>query len=331
MAIGVTTIPTELVKKLWSKQLWMEVQEDLFFKRFIGEGEASVIQKVSDLKKDNGDQITIPLLMKLSGSGISGDNTLEGNEEQMTFYSMPVTVDQIRHAVRLKGKMEEQKSAVKLRTAAKTALKTWMVEYIEKRFFTTLGTSPTANRTVWGGASSVDTLGEITAAAKLTTTLISTAKRKAMMATPKIRPVRVDGREYYVMVVHPYAARDLKTDNAWLSAQQYANLRGDANNPIFTGALGIWDGVALWEHPWVRLTTEGSSSANCCFNMLLGAQAGAWAVAKEAFWEEDDFDYHNSVGFATGVIDGFRKSQFGASGSEEDFGVITVITGGASD
>ena len=55
MAIGVTTIPTELVKKLWSKQLWMEVQEDLFFKRFIGEGEASVIQKVSDLKKDNGD------------------------------------------------------------------------------------------------------------------------------------------------------------------------------------------------------------------------------------------------------------------------------------
>ena len=329
MATGVSTIPNELVKKLWGKQLWMEAEESLFFKKFIGENEDSIIQKVSDLKKDSGDTITIPLLMKLSGDGVTGDNTLEGNEEQMTFYHMPVTVDQIRHAVRIKGKMEEQKSAVKLRTAAKTALKTWLVEKIEKRFFATLGTSPTSSRVLYGGDATAP--GEIVAADKLTTTLISTAKRKAMMATPKIRPVRVDGREYYVMVVHPYAARDLKTDNAWLSAQQYANLRGDANNPIFTGALGIWDGVALWEHPWVRLTTEGSSSANCCFNMLLGAQAGAWAVAKEAFWEEDDFDYHNSVGFATGVIDGFRKSQFGASGSEEDFGVITVITGGASD
>jgi len=329
MATGVSTIPNELVKKLWGKQLWMEAEESLFFKKFIGENEDSIIQKVSDLKKDSGDTITIPLLMKLSGDGVTGDNTLEGNEEQMTFYHMPVTVDQIRHAVRIKGKMEEQKSAVKLRTAAKTALKTWLVEKIEKRFFATLGTSPTSSRVLYGGDATAP--GEIVAADKLTTTLISTAKRKAMMATPKIRPVRVDGREYYVMVVHPYAARDLKTDNAWLSAQQYANLRGDANNPIFTGALGIWDGVALWEHPWVRLTTEGASGANCCYNTLLGAQAGAWAVAKETFWEEEDFDYHNSVGFATGVIDGFKKSQFGASGSEQDFGVITVITGGASD
>ncbi len=324
MGTGVSTIPANLVKKLWSKDLWYEVQEELFFKRFTSEGADSIIQKKTDLKKERGDQITIPLLMKLSGSGITGDSTLEGNEEQMTFYDMAVTVDQVRNAVRISGRMEEQKAAVDMRTAAKTALKTWMVEYLEKRFFTTLGTSPTSSRVLYGGDATIP--GEIVAADKLTTALISKGKRKAMMASPKIRPLKVDGKDYYVMVVHPYAARDLKTDSAWLAAQQYANVRGE-KNPLFDGSLGVWDGVALWEHPFVRLTTDGASGANCCFNTILGAQAGAWAVAKEPFWEEDDFDYKNQVGFATGVIDGFSKSVF----NSQDFATITIVTGGADD
>ena len=326
--MAVTSVPASLVKKLWAKDLWAAAQEEIFFKRFIGESEDAIIQKKSDLKKDKGDTITIPLMMKLSGAGVDGDATLEGYEEAMTFYDMAVAVDQKRNAVRLKGKMEEQKAAFDLRSSAKKALKTWMIEYVEKLFFTTLGTSPTSARVLYGGDAT--TVGEIVDADKLSTTLISTAKRKAELASPKIRPVRVDGKEYFVLLVHPYAARDLKTDSAWLAAQQYANVRGDLN-PIFSGSLGIWDGVAIWEHPWVRLTTEGASGANAAYNMLLGAQAGAWAVAKEPFWEEDTFDYNNQVGFATGLIHGVKKSAFGASGSEQDFGMITIITGAKAD
>lgn len=320
----VTSLPVNLVKKLWASQLWVEAQDDIFFKRFIGEGENNIIHKKNDLKKEKGDQITLGLAMKLSGAGISGDSTLEGNEEQMTFYDMSVTIDQIRNGVRLKGKMEEQKTAANLRQSAKNALKVWLSEKIDNTFFTTLATSPSAGRVLFGGDATAT--AEIVDADKLTTTLISTAKRKAMLATPKIRPVKIDGKEHYMMLVHPYAARDLKTDTAWLNAQKDANLRGD-KNPIFSGALGIWDGVILFEHENVRLTTDGASSANVAWNTLLGAQAGVWAIGKEAFWEEDTFDYGNQQGFATGIIHGIKKSIFNG----EDFAVITVETGAKAD
>jgi hypothetical protein len=41
--------------------------------------------------------------MQLSGAGIQGDSTLEGNEEALTLYRDTVLIDQLRHAVRSGG------------------------------------------------------------------------------------------------------------------------------------------------------------------------------------------------------------------------------------
>ncbi|MBR3745429.1 MAG: DUF4043 family protein, partial [Selenomonadaceae bacterium] len=49
--------------------------------------------------------------------------------------------------------------------------------------------------------------------------------------------VCLHGLETYIMIIDQWQARDLKNDQTWIEAQQYANVRGN-DNPIFSGALG---------------------------------------------------------------------------------------------
>lgn len=320
----VTTLPTGLVQKAWAKQLWTEAERDNFFAKFTGEGANNIIQVKTDLKKEKGDQITVPLVMRLTGEGVTGDSTLEGNEEKLQMYDCPVTVNQYRHAVRLAGMMEEQKTAINLRTAAKDGLKLWLKEKIEKLTVDALIKSPDADHTLYAGTNEAE--NTITAADKLTTDLISVAARKAKTLTPKIRRVLADGKEYYIMLVDNYQARDLKNDERWIAAQENCAERG-SSNPIFTGLLGVWDGVALYEYEGLPRTATGASSAVVGHALLLGCQAGIKGVAQEAYWREKAFDYDNQMGFATGVILGLKKSVF----NSKDFACVQVITSSAND
>lgn len=319
-----TTLPADMVQKAWSKQLWKEAERDNFFAKFTGDSQENIIQIKNDLKKEAGDQITVPLVMRLTGTGVTGDNTLEGNEEALQFYDFKVKVDQIRHAVRLKGKMEEQKTALNLRQSAKDGLKLWMTEKQEKMIVDTLTATPSDDKTIYAGGRAAE--NELTASDLLTTDLISVAARKAKTAEPKVRPVNIKGKKYYVMLVDNYQARDLKKDDKWRDAQKYCAERGE-DNPIFSGMLGVYDGVVLHEYDGLKRTATGASSAKVGHALLLGCQAGVKGVAQETDWNEETFDYKNKVGFATGAILGVAKSVFNGS----DFAVVQVMTSSADD
>lgn len=322
--MATSKVPAALIPKIWAKSCWVEAQRQSYFTKFIGENENSIIQRASDLSKNKGDTVTFGLLMKLSGAGVTGDNILEGNEEAMTFYNMSVTIDQLRNAVRIDGLLAEQKSPYNMRTQAKNLLGIWLAETQDKRFFSVLTASPTANHVMYAGTATAENL--LTATDKLTCALISKAKRKAMLMSPMMRPVNVQGTPHYVLVAHPNQIRDLKSDPVWIEAQQYANVRGN-DNPLFTGAVGMWDGVVVHEHPNVQVTTTGASNAKVGHALFLGAQAAVHAVAKDMYWKEKAFDYDNSTGFAIGIIDGIAKSVY----NSEDFGVIQIMTGCADD
>ena len=319
-----TKVPANLVKKVWAAQLWKEAQKDNFFAKFTGTGTDSIIQKVTQLSKEKGDKITIPLMMRLTGDPIMGDAMLEGKEEALTFYDYAVTINQFRHAVRLEGEMEEQKTIIDLRTAAKDGLKTWLTEYIEAQIVKALTASPTASHVKYAGSASSE--GDISASDIITTDLISAAARLAKTMSPKIRRPKVQGKEYYVLLVDPYMARDLKKDEKWLMAQKYCAERG-IDNPLFSGMLGVWDGVVLHEYENLIRTNTGASSAMVGHGLLLGCQAGVQAIGKEPYWREKAFDYDNKVGFAVGGIMGFGKAKF----NEKDFGVVQIIASSAND
>ena len=128
------------------------------------------------------------------------------------------------------------------------------------------------------------------------------------------------------MLVSPWAAKDLKDDAKWLAAQQHANIRG-SKNPIFTGALGEYDGVILYEYERIINTKNGAAGAGVCHNLLLGKQAACFAVARPAKHIEQTDDYGNIAGNGIAFYGAVEKTKFNG----KDYGVISVKTGGTAE
>src|SRR5688572_28293462 len=93
--------------------------------QFMAEGGNSIIDIKTQLNKAAGDRITFCLRQQLMGDGISGDGTLEGNEESLVTYTQNVTIDALRHAVRSAGKMSEQRVPFSVRSEARDGLADW--------------------------------------------------------------------------------------------------------------------------------------------------------------------------------------------------------------
>jgi N4-gp56 family major capsid protein len=191
-------------------------------------------------------------------------------------------------------------------------------------------TAPSADRVIYGGSATSE--ATIAAADTFTADLIGKAKRLATAdENTAIRPINVDGRSTYVMVIDPFQARDLRNDPKWLEAQKHANVRGE-KNPIFSGAMGMYDGVVIHEHNRVPRTNTGASGAKVGHGLFLGAQAVVFAEGTAPRWVEKKFDYENKWGVATGRMFGLQKAQFKFDGTNNtDFGVINVMTSSVDD
>lgn len=319
-----------LRKTLWRKQLFADVQDELYMTKFIGKSEKDMIQEIEDFKADKGETITIGLGAKLSGDGVTGDNELEGSEEAMTDYSETMSIDQLRHGVRLSGRMDEKKAAYEMRTSAKNRLSIWWAERIDKEIldklcgktsstFANTPDAPAAARSIWANNAGAD--GSLTADEVMDTKCITAAKQMAKLASPKVAPLRIGGKDKYVMIMHPYQYSDLKKDPVFKQEAREAGIRGD-DNPIFSGAVKEYDGVIIHEHEYCYAWAGGNSSIPIARAVLCGQQAGVIAWGKDVEWVEKSFDYGNKWGISCGAIFGVHKPMF----NSKDYGVITIAT-----
>ena len=148
-----------------------------------------------------------------------------------------------------------------------------------------------------GGSTSEASLSAVQ---KFQLSFIDKAVVTAKTATPLIRPVRVQGGEFYVAFLHPWQVFDLRTDATagritWYDAQKarvQGGLTGEAESPIFSGALGLYNGVVL--HESTRLPAA-PTNANVRRALLCGAQGGAFAFGQgnqpaKMDWFEELFD-----------------------------------------
>lgn len=344
-----------LAVKHWSAQIYQQALADLYFTKYIGKGPDSLIQEKFDLTKEKGDSMTFGLLMKMTGAGVTGDTALENAEESLAYYNYSQLITLRANAVVAAGKMTLRMTAMDIKRDAKTALGGWLKEILEQDIIYALsglvngaGTiaknAPSTNRKWFGGqASGGATIEAVANDAAIDSTtnnlfgpqVISILKRKAQMATPKIRPLVVNGKEYYVIFIHPYQAKALKADADWKNAQLYAADRG-SNNPIFTGALGIYDQVIVQEHNGIITKIGGGAGAAGYFEsddllagtytvaraLFCGAQAGVIGWGQMPGWYEKMFQYNRVPGVATDVVYGIGKPEF----NSEDFAVITCDT-----
>jgi hypothetical protein len=155
-------------------------------------------------------------------------------------------------------------------------------------------------------------------------------------ALSPIMPIMIKGKKHYVMFIDSLQAKQLKNESAWKTAQQSANIRGETN-PIFSGAMGIWDGVVIHVSQLLHSRLGAGASAlteefeaddvltdtfQVTRALFCGAQAACLAQGQYPSWKEKPLDFDTKMGVHTDVIYGVTKTIFNSI----PFGVIIVDT-----
>jgi N4-gp56 family major capsid protein len=339
-----------LAVKLWSRKLAREALKATQAFKFMGTTSNHLIQVLDDAKKGTGDRVRVPLRMQLTGRGVGETEELDGNEEALTTYQDDVGINDLAHAVRVKTTIDAQRVPFDVREEARTGLSDWYADRIDTWVFNQLcGNSGQSDllysgnqlapapssaagntRIVYADGASTSE-ASLSASQTFTLSMLDTAVNIAKTATPLIRPVKVGSDEYYCAFLHPNQVRSLRTNTQtgqWLDIQKAAMAGGDVeDNPIFTGALGVYNGVVL--HESVRIPLAPSTT-NVRRAVLCGAQAAVLAYGKgygeEPKYEEEIFDYGRQFGVSVQTIAGVKKLQFNGV----DFGTIVISTWAAA-
>lgn len=288
---------TQEEKTLWSKSLWYQARHLQFLNRFVGEDQNSVIQRITELKKDEkGARAVITLVADLQGDGVAGDRQLEGREEALNSFDQVIRIDQLRHANRNKGRMSDQKTVVDFRKASKNVLAFWLADRWDQLGLLTLAgmsyslttdgrirtdvmvnntgfqdlefaadvSAPSAKRRArWNKTSGLlewgGTTSAVTANDKVTWAMF--VQMKAEMQQKHIRGIKEKGgEETYHVFVNPTCMAQLKLDPDYMANLRNAGPR-DASNPLFTGNTVKVDGLYISEHFHVP-STRGAASGS---------------------------------------------------------------------
>ena len=298
----------------WSRDFWRVARNMSFVNQFAGSGSNAMVQRITDLtKSDKGTKAVITLLADMTGDGITGDNTLEGNEEALRSYDITIELDQLRFANRIAGRLADQKSVVNFRENSRDALAYAMADRMDQLAFLTLSgvaythktsgalrptnvsaghdlsdleyasdvSAPTTNRHLRVDvASSTSTLeaGDTTAVAATDKIAYrDIVNLKAYAKDNFIRGLRGAGNdEVFHMFVTPQQMADLKLDSDFLANVRNAGVRGPANG-LFAGTSSLMvDGVMIHEFRHVFDTsgaTTGTSSNAGAAGYKWGANA----------------------------------------------------------
>ena len=352
-----TTVNSSLKVKQWDDAFFTEYVRKNQFAAMMGTDENSIIQIKEQLTKMAGDRIVIPLVKKLSGAGVLGENTLEGNEEALVQYGYEIAISQLRNAVSIRS-FQERLTEISIRDAAKTMLKIWAMETLRDDIIKRLAspnldgvttyanTSNAADRNAWlaanadrvfFGALNSNNASNVHATSlqnvdsaddKLTTALLSKVKRAAKTMNPKIRPVSVDSMgEFFVALAPSPAFRDLKNSTTMQQAMRDALVRGK-DNPLFTDGDLVWDGVIVKEVPEIPVIGgAGASGIDVAPVYFMGAQALGLVWGQRTKTVTKLFDYDDVYGVAISEVRGVAKTMF----NNKQHGMATVYVSGIAD
>jgi N4-gp56 family major capsid protein len=357
----------QAVKK-WSTAMATAINKSSYFARkFIGEGKDSrlPIQRIDDLERGAGDEVTVDLLMPMSMEPIIGDETLDGKEQPLKYFTDRLRIDQVRGGADLGSRMTKKRTLRNIRQDAKRAATDWWKRLMDELLFIYLSgargvgggfvwsptnpffnvntlTAPDAMHQMYGGSAT--TKLTVTNADGMSLRVIDKAVAKADTmggdATDELSmvPISIDGGDHYVMLMHTFQADALRQGtNAgqWLDIQKAAAGAEGAKNPIFTGSLGMYNDVILHKHRNVIRFSDYGAGSNlpAARALFLGAQAALLAYGDNESgsrykWTEELKDHENSVAIGTHAIMGVKKSTYKSKDGSvtRDFGVIAVDT-----
>ena len=281
----------------WSRDFWRVARNMSFVNQFAGTGSNAMVQRITDLtKSDKGTKAVITLLADMTGDGVTGDNTLEGNEESLRAFDITIQLDQLRFANRLAGRLADQKSVVNFRENSRDALAYAIADRMDQLAFLTLSgvaytektngasrntsattgheladlefasdvSAPTTNRHRRWDATNGLVAGDTSAVVAADTLAYKCiVETKAYAKDNYIRGVRgPGGEEMFYMFVTPQQMADLKLDSDFLANVRQASLRGPQNQ-LFSGTSSLMvDGVMISEFRHVYNTSGATSGTD---------------------------------------------------------------------
>lgn len=348
-----------LAVKLWARELAHEAVKASEIFPLIGPNANSIIQEKTETRKGPGDRVTVGLRMQLSGDGFTESEVAEGNGESLTTYNDNVFVNELGHVVgvRSENTIDAQRVAFDLREEAKDGLVDWWARRIAISFFNqvcgntaTTGTgAPTSTKytglnaavtpsgttrliRVGGGANDQAITSANTMTLLQIDQCVEVAKTGGSVLAPKIRPVRIEGGEHYVMYLHPTQVTSIRTSTStgqWLDIQKAAMQGGEIGaNPLFQGSLGMYNNVILRESEQVARGVNSSTLAAITTvrrAIFLGAQAAGICFGQNSGenkyrWNEELYDHKRRLEVSAWSIWGLKKFVFNSI----DFATITV-------
>lgn len=354
--------------KKYSGLLAVDVaKESYFMSSLVGTGPATYmpIQRVTDLEKGAGDEVTYDLSLQLRGQPTESGEVLDGNEEDLRFASGALYIDVMRKAVSAGDKMTQKRTLYDLRAIAKARLTEWWTRIYDEIIFVYLSgmrginsdyilalgwqgharnpiVPPDDLHHIYGGVAT--SFATLQASDKLDLSVIDKIVLRADMmgggtqATPSIKPCKVPDSQTnaFVLLMSPYQEYSVRTNSStgqWLDIQKAAASADGKNNPIFKGGLGMYNDTILKKHKNVIRFNNAGAGANVAGAraLLLGCQAGiiAFGQAGQGMsfdWIEETKDYGETLNVGSRSVFGFKKAGYEINGSNLDFGVIAVDT-----
>lgn len=335
---------------VWSREFWAMARNASFISKFAGTGPNSMIQRITELKKDEkGARAVITLVADLVDDGTVGDNTLEGRMEALKSYDQVIRIDQLRHGNENIGRLADQKSVVTYREQSRDKLAYWMGDRLDQLAFLTLSGIAYSNKNV-GGTRTGSQLAQLEFAADVaapttnrhlrwvaasaalaagaTASVVATdtpsykmlVALKAYAKTHYIKGIKGAGNEeWYHLFLTPNAMAKLRLDSDYLTNLRNAGVRG-ASNELFAGASSSVsvEGIMIHEFRHVYNTTGlasgskwgGAGTVEGCRGLFCGAQALGWADIGDAYWVEEGKDFENRQAITVGKMFGILKPKF---------------------
>lgn len=332
-----------LTNKAWGTDLFGDSIQETYFNRFMGTGPNVMIRKLGELSKGPGDKITVPYVGLFNQVGVTENETLYGNEEVSTYYNDAVSINELWFGTEVKGKgtIDPQRVPFDMRQDGKDRLTILWAERLDSMMFRQLcgyapataevgqvtgfntPTAPTTNNIVYSSATHT-TEATLDNTDLFTFTAIDKALEKAKLNTPRLRPIRVNGKPMWVVFLHPNQVYDLQTATTvgnWFDIQSKALQGGQyGDNPIFTGSLGVYKNVVLHESEYVTNGLDAASAPITTVKRAVFCGANAMAVAfgqdsanGQAMWREELKDYQRVLGIGTGMVLGMKKLVFNSA------------------
>jgi len=357
----------QAVKK-WASLMAVAINKASYWaKKFVGEGKDArlPIQRIDDLESGAGDEVTVDLLMPMNMEPLIGDETLDGKEQPLKYFTDRLRIDQVRGGADLGSRMTKKRSLRNLRQDAKRVSTDWWKRLQDELYFIYMsGSRGTGGGFVWSATNPIFAINPLTApdsmhqmyggAATSKASLVATdvfslrlidkavAKSETMGGdgTDELSmiPVSIEGGDHYIALMHTYQADSLRKEtgtNGWMDIQKAAAAAEGNKNPIFTGAMGMYNDVVLHKHRNVIRFSDYGAGVNlpAARALFLGAQAAMVAYGDNETgtryrWTEETKDHGNSVAIGTHAIMGVKKTTYKSKDGQtvRDFGVVAMDT-----